>query len=108
MNSFTEKINIKYIIIFLLIFIGFKTKFCSHYPNSIDKCEYGIYCSFAHSESDIMIELIHNYEFDSDFYMFHYKTVFCPFNLTAHDKSICVYAHNWQDFRRKPNLYNYS
>lgn len=25
-----------------------------------------------------------------------------------HNKSVCDYAHNWQDFRRKPNLFNYS
>ena len=39
--------------------------------------------------------------------MFYYKTAFCPFNLTKHDPSKCVYAHNWQDYRRPPNMYNY-
>lgn len=85
----------------------YKTKFCSNYPEEIEKCDYGVYCSFAHSESDIKIELIHNYEFDDDFFIFHYKTVFCPFNLTQHDKALCVYAHNWQDFRRKPDVFFY-
>ena len=85
----------------------YKTKFCSFYPNNIHKCEYGNYCSFAHHENDIIIELIHNFEYDDDFYMFHFKTVWCPFNLTQHDKGLCVYAHNWQDFRRKPNIYEY-
>ena len=33
----------------------YKTKFCSHYPNRTDQCEYGKYCSFAHSEQDIKI-----------------------------------------------------
>lgn len=51
--------------------------------------------------------MIHNYAEDDDFYMFYYKTEFCPFNLTEHDKSKCVYAHNWQDYRRKPDLYPY-
>mmetsp|Transcript_20327 Transcript_20327/g.17596 ORF Transcript_20327/g.17596 Transcript_20327/m.17596 type:complete len:238 (+) Transcript_20327:74-787(+) len=60
----------------------YKTKFCTCYPHHLDKCEYGHFCSFAHSENDILIELIHNYEFDDDFYSFHYKTVWCPFNLT--------------------------
>lgn len=73
----------------------YKTKFCSYYPNNIEKCEYGAYCSFAHSESDIVIDLIHNYEYDLEFYLFHYKTVWCPFNLAKHEKSLCVYAHNW-------------
>ena len=73
----------------------YKTKFCAMYPGKVSECEYGEYCSFAHSEEDITIELIHNYIYDNDFYMFHYKTVWCPFNLTKHDKALCVYAHNW-------------
>lgn len=85
----------------------YKTKFCSQFPNNIRNCEYGVYCSFAHTEQDIVIDLIHNYEYDDDFYMFFFKTVLCPFNLTQHDKAQCVYAHNWQDFRRKPSQFNY-
>jgi len=85
----------------------YKSKFCTFYPHNLEKCEYGTFCSFAHSENDIVIELIHNYEYDEDFYMFHFKTVWCPFNLTQHDKALCVYAHNWQDYRRKPNLHHY-
>ena len=85
----------------------YKTKFCSYYPNNLSQCEYGYFCSFAHSEKDIAIELIHNYEYDDDFYMFHFKTAWCPFNLTQHDKALCVYAHNWQDYRRKPQIANY-
>lgn len=86
---------------------SYKKKFCSHYPQRTYQCEYGDYCSFAHSEQDILTELIHNFDFDEDFYMFHYKTVFCPFNLTEHDKGKCVYAHNLQDYRRKPSQYSY-
>ena len=85
----------------------YKTKFCTYYPNNIQMCEYGAFCSFAHSENDIITELIHNYEYDEDFYLFHFKTIWCPFNLTQHDKALCVYAHNWQDYRRKPHLCQY-
>lgn len=85
----------------------YKKKFCSHFPNNVEKCEYGDFCSFAHCEDEIRTELIHNYEFDEDFYMFHYKTEFCPFNLTEHDKALCVYAHNLQDYRRNPSYYTY-
>ena len=73
----------------------YKKKFCSKYPDNLDKCEYGDFCSFAHSEEDILIDLIHNYPYDEDFFMFVFKTEWCPFNLTKHDKSQCVYAHNW-------------
>ena len=85
----------------------YKTKFCSFYPNYLEKCEYGVFCSFAHNENDILVELIHNLVYDDDFFMFKYKTVWCPFNLTQHDKSLCVYAHNWQDYRRSPHLFHY-
>lgn len=85
----------------------YKTKFCYFYPNELAKCEYGIFCSFAHNESEIVTPLIHNLIYDTDFYIFHYKTVFCPYNLSQHVKSLCVYAHNWQDFRRSPSFYDY-
>lgn len=85
----------------------YKSKFCTFYPNNLEKCEYGHFCSFAHSETDIVIELIHNYEYDDDFYMFHFKTIWCPFNLTQHDKALCVYSHNWQDYRRRPDHNSY-
>ncbi len=85
----------------------YKTKFCTTYPNGVANCEYGDFCCFAHSEQDIKIDLLHRMERDSDFYMFHFKTVWCPFNETNHARDQCVYAHNWQDFRRKPHVYPY-
>lgn len=44
-----------------------------------NKCDYGQYCSFAHSDAEITIDLIDKYKQDSDFYCFHYKTVWCPY-----------------------------
>lgn len=86
----------------------YKTKFCSQYPYNTDNCEYGDFCSFAHNEEEILIELLHRLDKNEDFFMFKFKTVMCPFSSLPHDKAQCVYAHNWQDFRRKPNLFNYS
>lgn len=80
----------------------YKTKFCSFFPKNIELCDYGRYCCFAHSENEIVVELLHNYIFDDDFFMFLYKTVWCPFSFFQHDKNLCVYAHNFLDFRRKP------
>ena len=80
----------------------YKTKFCSFFPKNIELCEYGRYCSFAHEESELLVEIIHNYTYDDDFFLFIYKTVWCPFTFFQHDKNLCVYAHNFQDFRRKP------
>lgn len=54
------------------------------------------------------MDLIENYEQDNDFYIFHFKTVWCPYNEDDHSRERCVYAHNWQDFRRKPNIFKYS
>lgn len=72
----------------------YKAKFCSSYIKG-SECEYGEYCSFAHSEAEISVELIDKFKKDIDFYMFHFKTVWCPYNEDDHKRDICVFAHNW-------------
>jgi hypothetical protein len=90
----------------------FKTKFCSHYYENKDlkdinsDCPYGSFCSFAHLEKEIRIELIHKYPKTLDFFIYKFKTVVCPFDQ-KHDKSSCEYSHNLQDFRRNPKKYIY-
>lgn len=85
----------------------YKCKFCQTYPNDMHNCEYGEMCAFAHSEEEIAIDLLHLIEpKNADFYMFYFKTVWCPWS-EDHDKESCVYAHNWQDLRRKPHTCNY-
>ena len=84
----------------------YKRKFCTFHPQKIHKCDYGEYCSFAHSEDEIQIELLHNLKKDVEFYVYKYKTVFCPY-IYEHNRIQCVYAHNPQDFRRSPALYHY-
>jgi len=75
----------------------YKAKFCSCFTKQNSICEYGEYCSFAHSEAEISVDLIEKFEKDTDFYMFHYKTVWCPYTEgdESHERSTCVYAHNW-------------
>ena len=85
----------------------YKRKFCLSHPHNIHKCEYGNFCSFAHSEKEIKIELLHNLKKDEDFYLNKFKTVFCPY-IYEHDRNQCVYAHNPQDLRRSPQQYNYA
>lgn len=53
----------------------YKTKFCTLYPNNLSECEYGGFCSFAHSESDIKIELLHCLARNFEFYVYQFKTV---------------------------------
>lgn len=84
----------------------YKTKYCTKFPKNLDKCEYKDYCSFAHSHKELKTRLIHQMKRDHDFYMFYFKTEWCPFNK-EHNKAQCPYAHNYQDFRRKPNVLSY-
>lgn len=84
----------------------YKKRFCSMYPNEIDKCKFGNFCSFAHHESEIRLTLLEKLTHDDEFNLFYYKTVWCPKN-GPHDKAQCVYAHNVQDFRRTPLEYFY-
>lgn len=84
----------------------YRQKFCSYFPASIGSCEYGKFCSYAHSETELKGVLMHYFTQDVDFFIFHFKTQFCPYTA-AHDRSLCIYAHNWQDFRRDPLKHQY-
>lgn len=89
----------------------YKAKFCSSYLNPHkhnSECEYQEFCSFAHTEEELSVELIEKYDIDMDFYLFHFKTVWCPYREDDHDRKVCVYAHNWQDYRRRPSIFSYS
>lgn len=89
----------------------YKSKFCQYFPHKIAACKYGDLCAFAHNEDELSVPKLHLMEQDTDFYLFHFKTVWCPFSHTddkTHPRESCVYAHNWQDFRRKVHIYNYS
>ena len=88
----------------------YKAKFCNKWPHNVDSCDFGNLCAFAHNEDELSIDLLHRMEQDADFYMFHFKTVWCPFNdkIKSHMRDECEYAHNWQDYRRKPHVYEYS
>jgi hypothetical protein len=41
------------------------------------------------------------------FYMFKYKTAWCPNKKDSHDSKSCYYAHHTRDFRRPPELFVY-
>ena len=57
----------------------YKAKFCESYTNKSRVCEYGDFCAFAHNESEISITLIERFDRDADFYIFHFKTTWCPY-----------------------------
>ncbi|KRX07937.1 hypothetical protein PPERSA_10325 [Pseudocohnilembus persalinus] len=83
----------------------YKSKFCKSYGRDSGKCEYGIYCSFAHYDQEISIKLIHELEPNDTFNIWYYKTVWCPYT-NNHDRGQCPYAHNVQDFRRDPAYFD--
>jgi hypothetical protein len=60
----------------------YKAKFCKNSNKSKkDKAicgEYGEYCAHAHFDHELSVENLKDYKQDADFYMFHFKTVFCP------------------------------
>ena len=47
---------------------------CREYPDNLKECEYGSFCSFAHFDTELKIELIHEYEKNQNFYMYYFKT----------------------------------
>lgn len=54
------------------------------------------------------LDHLHNTFETNTFYMFKYKTCWCPNLAIAHDFKKCIYAHHMRDFRRPPEIFNYS
>lgn len=44
---------------------------------------------------------------EDSFYMFRFKTAYCPKKNQKHDQLQCVYAHKLQDYRRPPDQFTY-
>ncbi|EAR89607.3 zinc finger CCCH type domain protein (macronuclear) [Tetrahymena thermophila SB210] len=84
--------------------LRYKAKFCESFKENNQKCEYGSFCSFAHDENEIVIPMICKLPKDAIFYMYFYKTVWCP-NTQKHERAYCPYMHNVQDFRRDPKQF---
>lgn len=76
---------------------NYKKKFCIFFQQ--EECPYKVICAYAHSELEFKGKLLHLMSPDLAFLLFQFKSDFCPFK-TEHDKFSCVYAHNWQDFKR--------
>jgi hypothetical protein len=85
----------------------YKRRFCCHYPD-IDQCKRGKKCAFAHSRAEFRGSLLpaeeeHEGEHSDEFYMYRYKTLWCPIGIPHHWKN-CVYGHNHLDIRRSPDI----
>jgi len=86
-----------------------KHRFCASYPN-ISQCRRGHGCAFAHSRDEVKTPLLAKEEEDHDpafltepFFTGKFKTLWCPIGA-QHDWQSCVYAHTYQDARRKPSI----
>lgn len=86
----------------------YKTNYCKFIEGQEVECAYNNFCSFAHNQNDIQIELLHTLKADQNFLLFKYKTQFCPFKFVQHPPAKCVYAHDASDIRRNPLLHFYT
>lgn len=82
---------------------NYKKKYCKDFIERAN-CKFGIYCALAHSDMELKIKPLHLMRIDRDFLLFHFKSEFCPFSKIEHDRFKCVYAHNWQDYKRPYNM----
>lgn len=78
---------------------NYKKKYCKDFIEN-GSCKFGVFCALAHSDLELKIKPLHLMTIDRDFLLFHFKSEFCPFSKIEHDRFKCVYAHNWQDYKR--------
>jgi len=73
-------------------------------------CRRGSGCAFAHSREEARTPLLSREEeaqepgaMTEHFFLHRFKTLWCPIGVT-HDWQTCVYAHNYQDARRRVSI----
>jgi len=86
-----------------------KQRFCASLPD-VSQCRRGAACAFAHSREEARTPLLTEEQeqqvtsaLTEEFFMFKFKTLWCPIGV-QHDWQSCVYAHNYQDARRKVSI----
>jgi len=55
----------------------------------------------------VSLEEYQEYLSQDNFYIYRYKTIYCPQKHLRHSWASCPYAHRNQDYRRAPDKYNY-
>jgi hypothetical protein len=78
---------------------NYKKKYCKDFIEK-QSCKYGRFCAYAHSDYELKINPLHLLPVNRNFLLFLFKSEYCPFSKIDHDRFKCVYAHNWQDFKR--------
>lgn len=78
---------------------NYKKKYCKDFIEK-KSCKYGRFCAYAHSDRELKINPLHLIPVNRNFLLFLFKSEYCPFSKIKHDRFKCVYAHNWQDYKR--------
>lgn len=85
---------------------NYKKNYCREWVEK-GGCKFGEVCAMAHSDLELKTKPLHLMKIDIDFLLFRFKSEFCPFGKISHDRFSCVYAHNWQDFKRPYHDYSF-
>ena len=80
---------------------NYRKKLCQEFLAGT--CTDGVFCDSVHSFEEAKFRPLHLMPIDRNFLFFHFKSEFCPYSWVTHHAFSCVYAHNWQDFKRPFN-----
>ena len=77
---------------------NYKKKYCQEQVKGV--CGFAEFCSGVHSDLEAKFRPLHLLPIDRNFLFFYFKSEFCPYSWYSHNAFLCVYAHNWQDYKR--------
>lgn len=77
---------------------NYRKKLCQEFLGG--GCLNGAFCEGVHSFEEAKFRPLHLMPVDRNFLFFHFKSEFCPYSWVTHHAFSCVYAHNWQDYKR--------
>lgn len=77
---------------------NFRKKICQE--ALFGNCGLGKFCHSVHANEEAKFRPLHLLPLDRNFLFFSFKSEFCPYSWLPHHAFSCVYAHNWQDFKR--------
>ena len=77
---------------------NFRKKICQE--ALFGNCGLGRFCHSVHANEEAKFRPLHLLPLDRNFLFFSFKSEFCPYSWLPHHAFSCVYAHNWQDFKR--------
>ena len=76
--------------------------------NKSIKDDYVLDCLLSATPLKENLNMIYKALENFTFFMFRYKSCWCPNRKDSHDSKSCIYAHHMRDFRRPPEIFKYS